>query len=197
MELVGRTKGIAWAEGVRAIEQLYGREKLVEAVAAMPGNWRCGLDVAHETLGILPGSWYPDVQRHAFYDALLVGLSPFQQRQLGRKIADAVMARSLRGVHKVIFALMATPERFVNHAQTLWRQHHDSGTLRMFMLSPNSLEAALVDWPTHHPFACLVNHISCGVTLEAMGCRDVSQKRVCISDGAAECVGVYYWRAPA
>src|SRR5262245_36561654 len=113
----------------------------MEAVAAMPENRRGGLDLDHETLGILPGSWYPDVQRHAFYDALLVGLSPFQQRQLGHKIADAVMARSLRGVHKILFAVMATPERFVTHAQTLWRQHHDTGTLRLRMLSPTSLEA--------------------------------------------------------
>jgi len=27
-----------------------------------------------------------------------------------------------------------------------------------------------------------------------MGCFDLSDRRVCIADGAPECVGIYYWR---
>jgi hypothetical protein len=189
----GRTKGLAWAEMVRWYERTYGRAKLLAAVAAMPEHFSKGLNLQHETLGILDASWYLEAQRNAYFDATTAGLSLVQQQSMARALAAAVMRRSLRGLHRVIFNVMATPERFIKHAQTLWDVHHDTGKLRMKLLSPTSAEAAVLDWPTHHPFACMLNHYACVVTFEEMGCVDISDRRVCISEGAPECLGVYYW----
>jgi hypothetical protein len=189
----GRTKGMAWADQIRTFERLHGRDKLLAAVRAMPARWRHGLDEGHATLGVLDGSWYLEVQRNAFFDAITADLGTLQQQTLARAFAKAVMERSLRGLHRMIFSIMATPERFVKHAQSLWAVHHDTGRLRMKQLSPTSIEAAVLDWPTHHPFACMINHYACLVTLEAMGCAEMSERRVC-NPAAGECVGVYYWR---
>jgi hypothetical protein len=190
----GRTKGMAWAEMVRTFERLYGRDKLLAALATMPKQWREGLDERHPTLGILDASWYFEEQRNAFFAAITRDMPLHQKQALSRAFAKAVMEQSLRGLHRMIFAVMATPERFVKHAQSLWNQHHDSGRLRMRLLSPTSVEAAVLDWPAHGTFACMTNHYSCMVTLEAMGCRDLTERRVCVEEGASECVGVYYWR---
>jgi hypothetical protein len=191
----GKTKGVAWAVMIRWYERTYGREKLLAAVALMPEPHRSALDPRHETLGILVGSWYSEVLRNHYFDALTADLTQLQKQAMARAMAYEVMNNSLRGVHRMIFNIMATPERFVKYAQTLWDVHHDTGRLRMKQLSPTSAEAAVLDWPTHHPFACMMNHYSCLATYEAMGCFDLSERRACISEGAPECVGVYYWRS--
>jgi hypothetical protein len=190
----GRTKGLAWAEMIRVYERVHGRDSLRAALATMPDRWRHGLDIGHPTLGILDGGWYLEEQRNAFFTAITAGVPILQQQTLARAFSKGVMERSLRGLHRMIFAVMATPERFVKHAQSLWDLHHDTGELRMTQLSPTSIEAAVLRWPTHHPFGCMCNHYSCLVTLEAMGCSDTTELRKCIAEGAPECVGVYYWR---
>jgi hypothetical protein len=190
----GRTKGMGWAVMIRSYEATHGRPKLLSALAAMPERWRRGLDERHETLGILDGSWYPEEQRNAFFDGITTGMTLLQQQALARVFAQAVMAHSLRGLHRMIFSIMATPERFVKHAQSLWDVHHDTGKLRMKLLSPTSVEATVAEWPAHRPFPCMINHYACLVTLEARGCSDTTDRRVCISDGAPDCTGVYYWR---
>jgi hypothetical protein len=186
---------MAWAEMVRVYERMYGREKLRAALEAMPPQWREGLDERHKTLGILDASWYLEEQRNAFFAAITRDLALHQKQALSKAFSKAVMDQSLRGLHRMIFAIMATPERFVKHAQSLWNVHHDTGQLRMRLLSPTSMEAAVLDWPAHGTFACMTNHYACMVTLEEMGCRDVTERRVCIAEGGSECSGVYYWRA--
>jgi hypothetical protein len=191
----GKTKGMGWVEQIRCYQSLHGRDKLIAAVRKMPDKWRQGIDETHPSLGVLDATWYFEEQRNAFFDAIVADLTLLQQQTLARAMSKAVMERSVRGLHRMIFTIMATPERFVKHAQSLWDVHHDTGQLRMTQLSPTSIEAAVLDWPTHHPFGCMLNHYSCMVTLEAMGCFDMSERRVCLSTThTSECVGVYYWR---
>jgi hypothetical protein len=33
--------------------------------------------------------------------------------------------------------------------------------------------------PVHHPFACMLNQYGGAATLEAMGCKDLTDRRVC------------------
>ena len=185
---------MAWADQIRVYERQFGRDKLLAAVRTMPEPLRRGLDESHPVLGVLDGSWYPEEQRNAFFDAITADLALRPQQTLATAMAKTVMERSLRGLHRVIFALMATPERFVKQAQALWDVHHDTGRLRLRLLSPTSMEAVVLDWPTHHPFACMINHYACLVTLEAMGCADLTERRVCAFAEQRECTGVYYWR---
>src|SRR5262249_18419024 len=138
---------------------------------------------------------YLEEQRNAWYDVIVKDLSLLQRQSLAREFGRAVMDRSIRGVHRVIFNIMATPERFVKNAQAMWDVHHDTGRLRMKLLSRSSIEAAVLDWPSHHDLACMINHYACAVTLEAMGCAGLRERHVCASRGGAECVGSYFWRA--
>jgi len=190
----GRTKGMGWSDQIRTYERIYGRDKLVAAVREMPERWRRGLAEDHPVLGVLDASWYLEEQRYAFFDAILRDLTALQQQALARTMAKVTMERSIRGLHRMIFAIMATPERFVKHAQAMWNVHHDTGQLRLQMLSPTSLEAVVLDSPVHHPFACMLNHYACVVTLEAMGCKDINERRTCAFAERGECTGVYYWR---
>jgi hypothetical protein len=193
--VVGRTKGMGWTDQIRCYERIYGRDKLLAAVRAMPERWRHGLNEDHPVLGVLEGSWYPELQRYAFFDAILHDLLPLQQQHLAKVMAKEVMDRSLRGLHRMVFAVIATPERFAKHAQSLWSMHHDSGRLEVRMPSPASLEAVVLDSPVHHPFACMLNHYACVVTLEAMGCKDVTERRICAYHERGVCTGMYYWRS--
>src|SRR4051812_5936167 len=94
---IGRTKGMGWTDQIRSYERMYGRDKLLAAVRTMPERWRHGLTEDHPVLGVLEGSWYPELQRYAFFDAILHDLLPLQQQALARVMAKAVMDRSLRG----------------------------------------------------------------------------------------------------
>lgn len=192
----GKTKGMAFAGTIRWFEQSFGRDKLLAAVAAIDAEWRERFDERHATLGILEGSWYPEAQRNAFFTAITADAPLLRRQSMARSCSEALMKRSLRGLHRVVFQVMATPERFVQRGQRMWDVHHDAGQLRLKLLSSNSLEAATVDWPGHHQFGCMLNHYSAALILAEMGCADISDRRVCISEGGKECLGVYYWRAP-
>jgi hypothetical protein len=48
----------------------------------------------------------------------------------------------------------------------------------------------------HYDFVVyqMINHYSCAVTLEAMGCGEMRERHTCNGKHARECIGQYYWR---
>jgi hypothetical protein len=125
----GRIKGAAFREFVAWYEQELGRAQLLTLLRSIPDDLRreLELDPARESLGILSSRWYPADAIHALLDAIIAGIDPDRRRESIERAADAVMRATLRGVYRILFEWLATPDRYARFADRLWRSYYDSG----------------------------------------------------------------------
>jgi hypothetical protein len=193
---LGRIKGAAFREFIAYYRTKYGVSALIAAVEAMPAAHRGELDVNDLTLGVLTSDWYPAEQVHALLDEVMRGKSEAAIRELEDGASGAIMRSTLRGLYRVLFEWMATPERYARYAPKLWGTYYDSGEVAVELLSDRRTAVAIVrNWRSHHPLICGLNR---GAALEiyaAMGCRDVtSECTQCVSRGDPHCRFVTRWR---
>ncbi len=171
-----------------------GAAELATRVLALPLERRGPLDPYSRSLGILSSSWYDAGVVHALLDVATGGLSDDERHALAMSGSAAVMTATLRGVYRLIFRLMATPERYATHAGKLWASYYDSGAFAVEMTSPNEAICTIDSWTTHHPFICLLNWGAAVQIYRAMGCPNVRTERTaCVDDGAPRCSFVTRW----
>jgi hypothetical protein len=188
----GRIKGAAFGELLRwFFEHHPGRvAAAVERVA--PGDLRP--DPRKPGMGILAGSWYPAPEVHALLDALVAGLPRAERTAIARAAARATMDRTLRGLYKLLFDALATPERYARHAQRLWNSYYDGGTLTVTPRGDGA-DSVVSDWAAHHPLICEMHVHAAAFIYEAMGKKDVSATRLeCVATGASACRFSVSWR---
>ena len=164
----------------------------------MPAAQRGELDTRELTLGVLTSDWYPAEQVHALLDEIARGKSEAAINDLAVGASGAIMRSTLRGLYRVLFEWMATPERYAKYAPKLWSTYYDSGEVSVELLSDRLTAVAIVsNWRSHHPLMCELNR---GAALEiyaAMGCRDVTNERAqCVSRGDPHCRFITRWREP-
>jgi hypothetical protein len=172
------------------------RARLLEAVQALPAEWRELIDAADAHLGFLPSRWYPASLAGAILDQLTAGVPRDQLTARARDGARRVMRATLRGVYKLLFDAMMTPERYARHAHLLFSRYYDTGTLEKTVLAPNRHRTAIRDWSGHHPFLCELMVYIGEFVYDAIGCQDLVIERTgCVSDGAPECTFLASWSA--
>ena len=131
---------------------------------------------------------------HALLDELTQGYSDEQLDEIARDGAQAVMKSSLRGLYNAVFALLASPQRYSTHANTLWCMHYDSGRLEVEETAPREHTSKIRDWHSHHPLVCRLNTAAVAPIYEAMGCREVVTQRLeCVAEGGTACVSRVRW----
>jgi hypothetical protein len=190
----GRVKGLSIAELVKGIRETQGPEGLLRIVERIPPTWRRHFDPTRVNLGILASTWYPSEVINCLYDLLIENLSPQQRRALADEIGRGYVDRLLRGVYKIIFDVLMTPERYVVHAQRLWNQGCDTGKLSLTLVDSRRVEGGMADWRGHHPFGCEVSHMIGLHIFRAMGCNDVTSVLLCRQHtGTNACIGSYSW----
>jgi len=193
---LGRIKGAAFREFIAYYRGTYGLSALMAAVEAMPVAQRGELDTSDLTLGVLTSDWYPAEQVHALLDEIARGKSEAAIHELTLGASRAIMRTTLRGLYRVLFEWMATPERYAKYAPKLWGTYYDSGEVSVELLSDRRTSVSVVrNWRSHHPLICELNR---GAALEiyaAMGCRDVTNERAqCVSRGDPHCRFITRWR---
>jgi hypothetical protein len=187
-------KGACLVEALQWMERNAGHERVAAALARMSVEARGQIDVARPSFGILASQWYPAENTHVVLDAMTADLSALEREQMARGIAKAVMAGTLHGVYGVLFRMMATPERYAQHAHKLWSKYYDSGRVRFSLPEPHRMVAVISDWGGHHPFLCAIVRFARVAALEAMGCREVISAWRCKSgQGGDECVTEVRW----
>lgn len=192
----GRIKGAAFREFVAFYEQELGRARLLALVERIPSAQRQALDLAadRESLGILSSRWYEAASIHALLDAILAGLDPDHRRESIHRAADAVMQGTLRGVYRVLFEWLATPDRYARFADRLWRSYYDSGDMHVVQETPERAVCTIRAWASHSAQLCDMNAAAAGSIYRAMGCTDVVVARShCVAQGASECRFVTTW----
>lgn len=190
-----RIKGAAFREFLRFYVKTYGEAALRERSARMPAALRASLALEEPVLGVIQSTWYPAPLVHALLDELTRDMGNAEIRSLASKASAAVMQTTLRGLYKVLFDWMATPERYARHAPKLWHSYYDSGTMEITVQASGTEALTVIrDWAAHHPFICELNRGAAEAIYGAMGCSDVVCERVaCVSRGDAECRFVTRW----
>lgn len=193
---LGRIKGAAFREFITFYRATYGSDRLAAHLAAMPPDLAAELEAGSETLGILTSQWYPAELVHALLDEIARGRSDAELCELGTEGSRAVMRATLRGLYKVLFGWMATPERYVRYAPKLWHTYYDSGTVAVQAIDGGTGALSTVrDWRSHHRLICELNR---GAALEiyaAMGCTEVTCERErCVDRGDPECRFITRWK---
>jgi hypothetical protein len=185
----GCIRGAAFREFVLWYEDKVGPSEFGRRMIRLPSWAKRDLDVALPALGIRDSTWYPDVTVHVLLDVLTEGMTPGQRHALALQGATHVMDVTLRGAFRLLFAWMATPERYAAYGQKLWNSYYDSGE---FEIVPNEAGdgalATIRNWATHHPLICDLNRSASMQIYRAMKCHDVSCIRhACVAEGADEC----------
>ncbi len=189
-------KGSALAEFIRWYDQQRGRDVLAAQVTILPValQQRLGLDRAKDSLGILASRWYDAEAIGALLDAIVADAPPEERELMARHAAQAVMQRTLRGVYRLLFQWLATPQRYASFANRLWQSYHDSGRMTVEQVTPTMAICTITDWHGHHPFACAMCRASAEVIYTEMGCKQVTcEREQCVDEGAEECRFVTRW----
>ena len=162
------------------------RERLDAAIARFAGRGDHGFDRARPAFGVVASRWYDAGQLHALLDALVESLEPAARERLIQGGARAVMDATLRGIYKLLFDWMATPDRYARFAPKLWASYYDGGTFLVEPLDPHAARCTICGWHSHHPVICELNRAAAAAIYEAMGCRGVTVERQrCLGDGDA------------
>lgn len=192
----GHIKGAAFREFTVWYERTQGSERLRSGITALPESARLHLQPDREALGILAATWYPAKVVHSLLDALLHGVSENERRAMARDAAEAVMRATLRGIYRVLFRMMATPQLWARYGHRLWSMHYDTGELDYELRDATHMISTVRDWWSHHPFICELNCAASYPIFSEMGCADVEAvQEACISRGDEHCVYAIQWRA--
>ena len=181
-------KGVAIRVFFKWYREKLGAAYVTERIAQLPPEIRSAFDPTDEQLGILDSEWYPAGLVHALLDSAARGLSPVERRQLMRDGARVALAATLRGVYKLLFDSMMTPDRYLRRAQSLFSRYFNTGTMTKVAEGPYAHLTLITDWGSHHPLLCDFILYTAETVYGAMGCQNVESTRLsCISDGGELC----------
>lgn len=191
----GRIKGAVIREFVLWHEERFGRERLSLAVRELMSRYPEALEPSREAYGLLASVWYPAPLVHSLLDRLTEGATDAELTRIAEDAANVIMGRTLRGVYRTLFTMVASPDRFQRFGHSLWGQHYDTGRNEIERCDATTHRVRYLDWQGHHPFICRMNMASSLPIYEAMGCRDVRYAiQGCVSRGAPHCENVVRWR---
>jgi hypothetical protein len=190
-----KVKGVAIREFVWWYGQKHGQERLSRAVTHMRAAERSLLVAGDAHLGVISSDWYAAATVHALLDALTLGASEAERQELAREGAQAAIQATLRGVYRLLFQAMMSPDRYARDAQKLFSRYYNTGLMEKTATSPTSHRSVVREWTSHHPLLCDFILYTGIYVYGAMGCRDVALKKTaCVSRGDRECVFTVDWK---
>lgn len=188
-------KGVAVREFVRWYERRVGPARFQALVSGLPAIARDAFDLSAPGLGIVSTTWYPAGAVNALLDAIEQQIEPKDRERVTLEAARAVMDVTLSGVYRVLFRMMASPERYARYCQKLWSTYYDSGRIEIVLSQEGTTAVTTTSgWTAHHPLSCDLNRGASVAIFLAMGCRNVSCVReACVVQGAPACRFVTRW----
>lgn len=192
----GNIKGAVIREFALWHEQRFGRGRISAVVRELEPLYPEVLDAKREAYGLLASEWYPAPLVHTLLDRLTEGANDAELTRLAEDAANVIMGRTLRGVYRTLFGMVASPDRFARFGHSLWGQHYDTGRNDIERCDANTHRVRYIAWHAHHPFICRMNMASSRPIYEAMGCKDVRYvPQGCVSRGSPICENLIRWSA--
>ena len=193
---MGAIKGAAVREFIHWCYSEFGADFMAAAIVRVPASVRSQLVVQDPWLGMLASRWYDARVVHAVLGALTADLDEERRSSMAQQASQAVMDRTLKGIYKVLFQWMATPDRYCRYASKLWSAYYDCGDFSVVMDGESTAICTIREWDSHHPVICDLNRGAAAAIYTAMGCHGVNTVReACVSRGGEECRFVTSWAA--
>ncbi len=193
-----QVKGAALLYCMSWYAKRYGPEQLAAIARRIPPAERDALDPSLPLLGVLATQWYPARTIGLLLDGVTQGLTEAERMRLIRESTTEAVERAIRGVFRLPFKLLGTPERYAKHIQRFWNQIHDTGTRHIEIVGPGEAISIIEDWPGHHPLLCAVTMETMAAVFRRMGLSDVEVLRVeCVASHDAHCKAIVRWQPPA
>lgn len=144
---------------------------------------------------MLASNWYPASAIHALLEAMTEGMLRPTRERFAVEAAEAVMHRTLHGVYRTLFRVIATPERYAKLAPMVWSHYYRSGEVVVDNPEPGVAVSWIRGWSAHHPVLCDMNRTASAVIYEVMDGTNVTCTReTCIDEGSPNCRFVTRWR---
>jgi hypothetical protein len=180
-------KGAVLREMIIWYVSRYGRVDADRVFRSVPPSEARLLHRSEPAFGIRTASWYPMSMIRPMLDAVSEGL-PDEGRQFAREANASVVPRMVRGLYRVFFDVVATPDRYARHVPRLWRRLHTTGERTMVIRRPGEAFSVVERWPGHHPLLCWTVIYTMAFVFEAMGYKSWEVERVaCVAHGADRC----------
>jgi hypothetical protein len=183
-----RVKGIALREFTSWFRKHRGHDALLERATRLSPDLLELLDLHDDHLGILVSEWYPAELAHRLVELAEQGLSPQERVAMLEGCAEAAVGHQLRGVYRILFRALMSPERYARDGQKLFSRYYNTGVMEKVVEDDHTHLTTVRDWTSHHPTLCEFLQYTGVVVYGAMGLRDVQSRRLgCISEGAQVC----------
>jgi len=125
---------------------------------------------------------------------MLAQYSPDERQSFAREAAKATMDQNMKGVYRLLFEALMTPERYAKRAQQLFDRFYDAGTITKEVVARNVHLTRIQGWTSHHPVLCDVMLYTGEYVYPFLGCRHVVVRRFeCISRGDRICKYEVRW----
>ncbi|HEY1691594.1 MAG TPA: hypothetical protein VGG39_05515 [Polyangiaceae bacterium] len=180
-------KGAAIREFLLWHDRKFGHDETRALLTGVPPALLATIEPSQPALGILGASWYPTTLTHPMLDRLAARVGN-EARDVARDANRDVVPRMIRGVYRVLFRAVASPELYARHVPRLWRRLHTTGDRTVVLRAPGEAHSTTRDWPGHHPVLCWMTIYTMAYVFEAMGYRQWSVERLaCVGHGARAC----------
>ena len=191
---VARIKGSTTRELLLWYERKHGAGASVPLVEGLPPDLARLVDTSRPALGFLASAWYPVTLTHHLLDRALMDRTD-EGRATAREAVRDITPRMIRGVYKVLFQAVASPELYARHIGRQWRRLHTTGDRTLVLRAPGEALSTVASWGGHHPFLCWMTIYTMESLFEAMRYKSVSVERIrCVSHGAADCATILRYR---
>lgn len=119
--------------------------------------------------GVLGASWYPLVEVGALLDDVVGHPTDADLAVFASRAADAVMAKTLHGVHRAVFRVVGSPALMRQFRMSFWHQQYDTGEVTVVDTSPTSQRHEYHNWTGHHRIVCAATFACLVPMFRAMG----------------------------
>jgi hypothetical protein len=143
----------------------------VDRALARLGAERADYDAGREALGLLPSTWYPADRLHRLLDACTAELPATAFDDVAREAGDAIIASIMTGLHRQLFRLVMTPDRYARYINAIWRQNSDTGRVDI-VPGPREHHSTISSWAGHHPLMCRMVVYGKLRIYRTMGCEE-------------------------
>ena len=186
-------KGSATRELLLWYERKFGPGSCVPLVDGLPPELAPLVDRTRPALGILASTWYPvTLTQHMLERARMDRRE--EGRYAAREVAHDLVPRMIRGVYKVVYQAVASPELYARHVGRQWRRLHTTGDREFVIRAPGNALSTVANWGGHYPFLCWTTIYTMEALFEAMRFESVSVERIrCVSHGAADCATILHY----
>lgn len=191
----GHIKGAALREFLRWYRSRTDPQGIAAFLGRLPPGASSSFNLDAEGFGVLASHWYPAAKMHAILDAVVDDTPVTQQLAMAKEGSRFVLDTTLRGVYRVLFGQLASPDTIVRLVPRVWGSYFDSGTRYTEVVSAGRHDGIVEHWGTHHPFLCLLQVHATTPMYEATGVKNVvSNQLECVSRGHARCRWSTSWR---